>query len=348
MMQSPLPLLDYDRVIVAWSGGKDSLACLLHLLSIGVPDSKIELWHHCVDGYNAPEVGEVERPLFDWACTVSYCKAVGKIFKIPVYLSWRSGGFEREALRENKATAPCYFQTPNGLKKAGGNSRKLGTRRRFPQLSDDLSVRWCSSSLKIDVCAIALRNDPRFEGKKAKTLFVSGERAEESPNRAKYPQVEIHRADPRKSRKSSSKGRVNRHIDHWRPILNWREVQVWNIIRKFRVNPHPAYRLGWSRVSCMLCIFGSPAMFASANKIAPGRTAKIGQYEKEFDSTVKPPDRNGNRETILELASKAKPFAMKQSDIKAALSTEWYEPIILPKEAWTLPAGAFGENAGPS
>ncbi|MFP5273965.1 phosphoadenosine phosphosulfate reductase domain-containing protein [Coleofasciculus sp.] len=113
----------------------------------------------------------------------------------------------------------------------------MGTRWRFPQPTSNLSTRWCSSSLKIDVCAIALRNDPRFEN--SKTLFVSGERAEESPNRAKYPPVEIHRADPRKSRKSGSKGRVSRHIDHWRPVLHWREDQVWEIIRKFRVNPHP-------------------------------------------------------------------------------------------------------------
>ena len=40
----------YDYVIVAFSGGKDSLACVLHLLEDGCPVEKIELWHHEVDG----------------------------------------------------------------------------------------------------------------------------------------------------------------------------------------------------------------------------------------------------------------------------------------------------------
>lgn len=38
----------YDAILVAFSGGKDSLACLLHLLDLGVDRSKIELWHHDV------------------------------------------------------------------------------------------------------------------------------------------------------------------------------------------------------------------------------------------------------------------------------------------------------------
>ena len=41
------PDLDsYDYVIVAMSGGKDSLAAVLDLIEAGVPLSKIEMWHH--------------------------------------------------------------------------------------------------------------------------------------------------------------------------------------------------------------------------------------------------------------------------------------------------------------
>ena len=43
----PAPdLAAYDRILLAFSGGKDSLACLLHLLEAGVPASRIELHHH--------------------------------------------------------------------------------------------------------------------------------------------------------------------------------------------------------------------------------------------------------------------------------------------------------------
>ena len=37
--------LSNDRVLVAFSGGKDSLAALLHLLDLGVAPDRIELHH---------------------------------------------------------------------------------------------------------------------------------------------------------------------------------------------------------------------------------------------------------------------------------------------------------------
>ena len=41
---------DYDRIVLCMSGGKDSIACLLNLIDIGVDLSMVELWHHDVDG----------------------------------------------------------------------------------------------------------------------------------------------------------------------------------------------------------------------------------------------------------------------------------------------------------
>lgn len=44
-----LPLEEYDKIIVLFSGGKDSLCAVLNLLELGVPKEKIELWHHDID-----------------------------------------------------------------------------------------------------------------------------------------------------------------------------------------------------------------------------------------------------------------------------------------------------------
>ena len=43
-------LLSYDHYIVMFSGGKDSAALYLALRDTGVPNTKIELWHHEIDG----------------------------------------------------------------------------------------------------------------------------------------------------------------------------------------------------------------------------------------------------------------------------------------------------------
>jgi 3'-phosphoadenosine 5'-phosphosulfate sulfotransferase (PAPS reductase)/FAD synthetase len=85
-------------------------------------------------------------------------------------------------LRDKTATARTHFETATGLETRGENSGKLGTRRIFPQVSSKLSQRWCSSSLKIDVADIVIRNQPRFYN--CRTLVISGVRAQESSARA--------------------------------------------------------------------------------------------------------------------------------------------------------------------
>ena len=132
----------YDRVIVAFSGGKDSIASLLKVLEAGVPPERIDVYHHDVDG-----AGPAFR---DWPCTTAYCRAVAEALGVPFYLSWKEGGFLREMLRDGVPTAPICFQTPNGTIGRVGGSGPIGTRLRFPQVSLDLNQRWCSAYLKID------------------------------------------------------------------------------------------------------------------------------------------------------------------------------------------------------
>jgi 3'-phosphoadenosine 5'-phosphosulfate sulfotransferase (PAPS reductase)/FAD synthetase len=162
-------ILNYDRYIVAFSGGKDSVASLLRLLEMGVHWNKIELWHHEVDGR--------EETFMDWEVTTSYCQAFADAFNVPIYFSWKMGGFKREMMRSQSLTAPTQFETSDGeLKTIGGISGKPSTRHKFPQVSADLKVRWCSAYLKIDVCSAAIRNQKRFNN--SRTLVISGERAE--------------------------------------------------------------------------------------------------------------------------------------------------------------------------
>ena len=317
-------LSSYDRIVTAFSGGKDSLACVLHLLDQGVDRSLIELWHHDVDGGSR---------FMDWPCTPAYSRVIARHLGIPIYFSWREGGFLREMLRDGTPTAPTRFERPDGSFGVKGGSGKPGRRLQFPQVSADLSVRWCSAYLKIDVASIAIKNQERFQG--IRTLFVTGERAQESTARARYKVFEPHRADARD-------GDLRRHIDHWRPIHAWPEQQVWEIIEKHQINPHPAYRLGWGRVSCFSCIFGSANQWASIRQIAPEWFERLAGYERQFGKTIQ------RNRTISELAAKGTPYPVVSdpSAVAEALDEVWSGPPTI--SPWKLPAGAYGENAGPT
>lgn len=320
-------LASYDYVIVAMSGGKDSLAALLDLIEAGVPLSKIEMWHHSVDGR-----GDDANPLFDWPVTESYCEKLAEAIGIPLYFSWKQGGLVGEMMRENSLTRPTSFETPEGTITSGGQTGKQSTRRKFPQLSADLSTRYCSAYLKVDPASKAITGQTRFAHKR--TLFVTGERAEESSARSKYKTFEPHRTDRRQ-------GRSRRHVDHYRPVHSWSEQEVWDIIERHRINPHPAYKLGWGRLSCMTCIFGSASQWASVKAIAPDRFERIAQYEEEFGLTIH------RKQSVRERVASAMPYdSLDPEVVEVAMSTEFEEPIFV--DDWKLPAGAFGESAGPT
>lgn len=320
-------LESYDFIIVAFSGGKDSWASILRLKELGIDMSRCELWHHRVDG-DGPR-------FFDWGCTDSYTQASADALGLPIYYSWRMGGIKGELLRHNALTRPVEFETPEGLLTAGGIRGKLNTRRRWPALSADLRSRWCSSCVKIDVSSVALTNQERFRGKRV--LFVTGERAEESTNRAHYARFEPHKNDLRDGRK------YQRHIDHWRPVHQWTEQDVWAIMQRHGINAHPAYKLGWSRCSCMYCIFNGHNHWASLSIIDPEGMAEIERLEKEFDFTMHP------KLSIMQRVAMGTPFEMKPEDVLAAMSPTWDQPIFLAPEKWELPAGAYRKGVcGPN
>lgn len=325
-------LLSYTRIVVAFSGGKDSLACVLKVLEMlraaGLDDAaiaaRVELWHHDVDG------GPDAERFMDWTVTTDYCRKVAAALGLALRFQWKVGGFEGEMLRNESATAPTAIQLEDGTVKLVGGKGPAGTRLKFPQVTADLSKRWCSAYLKIDVAARAFANDPRFAT--GTFLLVTGERREESAARAKYAEMEEHRS-------SSSK----RHVDQWRAVIDMTEADVWSIIERHRVNPHPAYRLGFGRVSCMACIFGSDAQWAAVKELAPTRFEKIAAYEERFGVTI---DRKG--EGVRKRASRGLSIVQDApADLKALSQSEVFdEPVFV--ESWTLPAGAFKECGGPT
>ena len=329
-MAPPSPdLASYDSFVVAFSGGKDSIACLLTLLDAGVPPERIDVYHHDVDGAG---------PSFmDWPSTTGYCRAVTRALGVPLYLSWKEGGFLREMMRDGTATAPICFQTPDDTVGRVGGHGPAGTRLRFPQVSADLNQRYCSAYLKIDVMAALIRNQDRFLHRR--TLIVTGERAQESRARAGYAVFEPDRADTRNGT------RRRRHVDHWRPVHALSETDVWGMLHRHGIVPAPAYRLGWSRLSCIACIFGGPDQWASMRYLAPDWFERIAGYEDGFGRTIQ------RHCGIRQLADRGRPYdaLLAQPGLaRRAVVAGWDEPVLVNPGDWVLPAGAFGHGGGPT
>lgn len=174
-LQELLPLDDYNCIIVLFSGGKDSAAAYFKLLELGVPKEKIELWHHDIDG------GHPTRRM-DWPCTQNYVRSFAKAEGVILRVSERVNGFWGEVYRVG-ASYPIEYEGDDGeihtcplsakqieserlraqilaemSPEESEQLKQFGCRLKFPAKSGDLSRRWCSAYLKIDVASAVLRN----------------------------------------------------------------------------------------------------------------------------------------------------------------------------------------------
>lgn len=176
-LEELLPLEEYDLIVVLFSGGKDSTACYYKLLELGVPKSKIELWHHDIDG------GHPTRNM-DWRCTQNYVRSFAEAEGVPLRVSYRINGFFGELYRIG-ASEPVEWVEPDTGEimrcKLSNNYLKClelkekctedmeeklkeyGCRMKFPAKSGDLSRRWCSAYLKIMVADSVISNLDHLE-----------------------------------------------------------------------------------------------------------------------------------------------------------------------------------------
>lgn len=353
-LEELLPLEMYDLVIVLISGGKDSIACYYKLLELGVPKSKIEFWHHDIDG------GHPSRTM-DWRCTANYIRSFAEAEQIPLRVSWRKNGFFGELYRIGASELIEYVDPETGeiyqcppskkymecqkLKVAAISEMKnklaeFGYRMKFPMKSGDLSRRWCSAYLKIMVADTVLRNMNSVAANLTKTrkniklLIVSGERRGESVGRSKYNEIEIHR--------TNAVSKHHRTVHQWRPVIDYSERDIWEVRKRHKVNPHPCYRVGWNRCSCAMCIFSTPQLFAGIRELYPKEYALLCQDEKVLGFTL---DNHCDLETYIGSADSCVYHGDKEA-IQSLLTGEFPVESVYVKDKWKYPAGAFHGAAG--
>ena len=386
-----LPLEEYDLIVVLISGGKDSVACYLKLIELGVPKEKIEFWHHDIDG------GHPTRRM-DWKCTQNYVKALADAEGVKLRVSYRVNGFFGELYRIG-ASEPIEWIDPDTgeIKQCKLSSNYLkcrelkeqateemeellkqyGYRMKFPANTGDLSRRWCSAYLKICVADTVVSNLDRLGeleelgGKRhkfpakggthsgrwcsgnlkaavqdsvtanleetkhdKKILIVSGERRGESAGRSKYNEMEIHR--------TNATAKAHRVVHQWRCCIDYSEKDVWELLKRHHINPHPCYRIGWNRCSCMMCIFSTPRLFAGVKELFPDDYASLRHDEEVLGFTL------DNKKNLDEFIGDT-PSCVCRNDKKAihSILTGEFRTEDIYTENWNYPVGAFhGADGG--
>jgi len=204
-----LPLYEYDEVHINVSGGIDSVAVVLvALYGYHIPKEKIKLVHMRVDG---DPNDPTKRQLFDWPQTDEYLHYMSDTLDLPLIMIWGDMNLE-ERIRD---------------------------RGMFPSSQ----CRFCTSYMKRDVYAKWVR---QFDN--CKILLLTGERSEESTERAAKPVFKYHTAH--------AVGKKDRLV-HWlKPIKDMLKFQVRQLAEDYSIKIHPCYE--WvSRCSCKFCIFNT-------------------------------------------------------------------------------------------
>lgn len=348
-LDSLLPLEEYDLIAILLSGGKDSIACYYKLLELGVPKEKMEFWHHDIDG------GHPSRRM-DWRCTQNYVNAFSEAENVPLRLSWRVNGFFGELYRigtsepvewcepdsgeiiqckPSKKYLECRAIKESTIDDMEEKLKEYGYRMKFPAKTADLRTRWCSAYLKIAVADSVMANlDKTRQG--VKILVVSGERRGESSGRSKYNEIEIHRTNAEK--------KLKRTVHQWRPVIDYSEKDVWEVLKRHRVNPHPCYRAGWNRCSCAMCIFSTPKLFAGIRELYPEDFESLKQDENVLGFTL------DNKCCLDEFVGEAEScvYHGDKDAIRSLVTGEFTVDDIYVKGEWLYPAGAFhGAEGGP-
>lgn len=171
-------------------------------------------------------------------------------------------------------TAEKFGMTPVFLKSKESFMDLLLKRQKWP----DMKVRWCTSYLKTSMSDQWIRRNRSSLGERC--LFITGERKEESPRRAKLPQVELHKTTLKTERKG-------KFLCHWfRPCLPYSKDVMFEMGRKLKLDPHPCYEF-CSRCSCMFCVFMSN-QHALANMLHyPEKAIEWVEAEKKIGHTWK-------------------------------------------------------------
>lgn len=133
-----------------------------------------------------------------------------------------------------------------------------------------LACRWCTSEQKVAPMDKVIN---KFSGK---LLKVTGERWEGSAARSELPEF---CTVPRVTCKT-------RRVFGWRPMLAFKEADIWAMVRETGVPRHVCYDMGCDRLGCAGCIFNNDRQVKIEMRENPGIFEAIDRLETELGYTM--------------------------------------------------------------
>ncbi len=238
IQKAGLDLTRYDRILINTSAGKDSQAMMDFVCEAAKEQGVLDR----VIAVHA-DLGRVE-----WQGTRELAQEQAKHYGIKLYIVRREKGDLLQQVEE---------------------------RGMWP----DSQNRYCTSDQKRDqISKVHTATVGNLNlGRQALILNCMGIRAEESPNRAKKPVLEID--------KRNTNGK--REVTNWLPIHSWTTAQVWARIKKSGVPHHPAYDKGMPRLSCVFCVFAPKAALMIAGKHNPELLDEYCRVEEKIGHTFR-------------------------------------------------------------
>lgn len=142
---------------------------------------------------------------------------------------------------------------------------------RFPSRT----AQFCTERLKLE--PINAITHPILEAGGRVVSWI-GEMAEESPRRAKKPQMQRIRWPG------------NGQLVLYRPILRWTKADNFALAKKHGVKPNPLYLMGFNRVGCLPCINCGKGEISQIDQRFPEIIARL----REWEQIVASVSRRGN------------------------------------------------------
>lgn len=243
--QAQVRLADYDLIAIHTSAGKDSVAMLVTLVA-----------RACAEGVLDRVVAiHADLGVMEWPGTRELAEQQARAAGVPRF----------EVVARHRGDV---------MEDLLGYALRHG---KWPSST----ARWCTSDLKrtpTDTLLRKLANEVQATADRpVRVLTCYGMRAEESPARARKPQLEPY------TRIASR----DRQADRYLPIHTWTTAQVFAAGDEAGITRHPAYALGQSRASCVLCIFLTRAELCRAAQHQPLLTQCYQVVERTIGHTFR-------------------------------------------------------------